>query len=74
MRTMNLGMGAENTDAFTTTFTDCKIDRIEEFPDRIIVSLRVKTRKDMARKLGQNSKMLGQSVSDWDYATAKAMS
>jgi hypothetical protein len=70
---MNLGQGNENMDAFTTTFTDSKIDRIEEFPDRIIVSLRVKTRKDMARKLGQNSMMLGQSVSDWNYATAKTI-
>jgi hypothetical protein len=73
VRTMNLGQGNENMDAFTTTFTDSKIDRIEEFPDRIIVSLRVKTRKDMARKLGQNSMMLGQSVSDWNYATAKTI-
>jgi hypothetical protein len=73
VRGMNLGLGNENMDASTTTFTDSKIDRIEEFPDRIIVSLRVKTRKDMVRKLGQDSTMLGQSVSDWNYATAKTI-
>jgi hypothetical protein len=73
VRLMNLGEGSENLDTQLIEFTDSKIDRIEEFPDRIIVSIRVKTRKDVIIKVGQTGKTLGQKASDWNYATAKTL-
>jgi type VI protein secretion system component Hcp len=73
VRLMNLGDGSENKEHQKTTFTDSKIDRVEEFPDRIIVSIRVKTRKDEVVKVDQDSKPKGKAASDWSYATAKKM-
>jgi type VI protein secretion system component Hcp len=74
VRLMNLGEGNVNKETQKTKFTDCKIDRIEEFPDRIIVSIRVKTRRDIVRSVGQDSQDTGHKASDWDYATAQKMS
>lgn len=74
VRLMNLGGDNINKETQKTKFTDSKIDRIEEFPDRIIVSVRVKTRRDVVREVGQDSEDKGHKASDWDYATAKAMS
>jgi type VI protein secretion system component Hcp len=74
VRLMNLGEGNVNKETQKTKFTDCKIDRIEEFPDRIIVSIRVKTRRDIVRQVGQDSQDMGHTASDWDYATAKTLS
>ena len=74
VRLMNLGDMNLNKETQKIKFTDCKIDRIEEFPDRIIVSVRVKTRRDVARQVGQDSENMGHKASDWDYSTAKTMS
>jgi type VI protein secretion system component Hcp len=71
VRLMNYGESNINKETQKTKFTDCKIDRIEEFPDRIIVSIRIKIRRDIVRAVDQDNQEQGHKASDWNYATAK---
>lgn len=69
-RMANIAKGAENTKTYTITYTDSKIDRIEEFPDRVILSIRVKTRTDQAWEIHQDGTKKGNKSADWDYSKA----
>jgi len=76
-RVGHLGDGADNTEMYSTTFTNCFIEAIEEFPDKLIVKARVNTRSDTAAATKYDATQgttSGSTSSGWDYAqnTAKA--
>ena len=62
--------GSTNTELYSSTFGDCKIDCIEEFPDKIILLVRIFTRSDEAIAVdttGAGGE--GNTASSWDYST-----
>lgn len=71
-RLANIGSGSELTDVYTTTYTDSKIDTIEEYPDRVNVLIRIKSREDDSVQVGQDNSQEGNNSSTWDYSTASA--
>ena len=68
----NIGDGSELTDIYTTTYEDTKIDMIEEYPDRVNVLLRIKSRTDDSVQVDQDNSQSGNNSSSWDYSTATA--
>jgi hypothetical protein len=71
-RLANIGDGSELTDIYTTTYEDTKIDMIEEYPDRVNVLLRIKSRTDDSVQVDQDNSQSGNNSSSWDYSTATA--
>ncbi len=65
--------GTENTELYSSTFSDCKVEGIEEFPDKLIVRVRVFTRSDEAIAVDTTG-AAGESntASGWDYSTNKS--
>jgi hypothetical protein len=62
--------GSTNTELYSSTFGDCKLDAIEEFPDKIILHVRIFTRADEAIAVdttGAGGE--GNTASSWDYST-----
>jgi len=70
-RVGHLGEGAENTELYSSTFENCYLEAIEEFPDKLIIKARTKTRSDTAAVTdfdGNQSTASGNTSSGWDYA------
>lgn len=62
------GADLANTVIYAAIFKNCHIESIEEFPDKIIVKVRVHARADYAKKISADS-MVGDAntASTWDY-------
>jgi type VI protein secretion system component Hcp len=76
-RVGHIGEGAENTEIYSTTYTNCKVESIEEFADKLIIKTRVTTRSDTAASTdftGTQGTPSGNTSSGWDYTTNTAMS
>jgi type VI protein secretion system component Hcp len=61
-----------NTELYSSTYTDCKIESIEEFPDKMIVKVSVTSRSDTAASTKRDATQesaSGSEVSGWDYTT-----
>ena len=62
--------GATNTELYSSTFGDCKLEAIEEFPDKIILHVRIFTRADEAIAVDTTgAEGEGNTASSWDYST-----
>jgi type VI protein secretion system component Hcp len=75
-RVGNLGEDKDNTEMYSTTFTNCFIETIEEFPDKLIVKARINTRSDTAAATKYDATQgttSGSTASGWDYAQNTAM-
>ena len=75
-RVGHLGEGSENTEMYSSTFSDCYLESIEEFPDKLIIKARVNTRSDTAAQTnftGAQTQTSGSTASGWDYTQNKAM-
>ncbi|MBM3469105.1 MAG: hypothetical protein FJX71_06720 [Alphaproteobacteria bacterium] len=75
-RVGHIGDGSENTEFYSSTYTNCHIEHIEEFPDKIIVKVSVSTRSDTAAETSHDAVQAttsGSTASGWDYTTNKAM-
>jgi type VI protein secretion system component Hcp len=69
-RVGHLGEGADNTEMYSSTFTNNFIESIEEIPDKLIVKVRVNTRSDTAATTdftGTQATTSGSAASGWDY-------
>jgi hypothetical protein len=56
---------------YSTTFTNCFLEAIEEFPDKLIVKARVTTRSDTAASTdftNAQATASGSTSSGWDYS------
>jgi hypothetical protein len=70
-RVGHLGEGKDNTEMYSTTFTNCFLEVIEEFPDKLIVKARINTRSDTAAATKHDAVQgttSGSTASGWDYA------
>ena len=70
-RVGHLGDGKENTALYASGFQNCKIESIEEFPDKLILKVRVSTRSDTAAVTDFTNTQTtpsGQTESGWDYS------
>jgi type VI protein secretion system component Hcp len=75
-RVGHLGADKDNTELYSTTFTNCFLEFIEEFPDKLIVKARVNTRSDTAAATKYDATQgttSGSTASGWDYAQNTAM-
>ena len=69
-RVGHLGDGQDNVEMYSSTFTNCFIEAVEEFPDKLIVKARVNTRSDTAATTdftGTQNTPSGSTSSGWDY-------
>jgi hypothetical protein len=69
-RVGHLGEGMDNTEIYSTTFTNCFLEAVEEFPDKLVIKARVNTRSDTAAATdytGTQNTPSGQTASGWDY-------
>lgn len=69
-RVGHLGQGSENTELYSTTFEDCFLESIEDFPDKLIIKARITKRTDEATATnfdGQPTADAGNTASSWDY-------
>lgn len=70
-RVGHLGEGKDNTEMYSTTFTNCFLEVIEEFPDKLVVKARINTRSDTAAATKYDAVQgttSGSTASGWDYA------
>jgi hypothetical protein len=77
IRVGHLGDGQDNVEMYSTTFTNCFLEAIEEFPDKLIVKARVNTRSDTAAATdytGQQGTTSGSTSSGWNYNENAPMS
>ena len=68
-RVGHLGDGQDNVEMYSSTFTNCFLEAIEEFPDRLIVKARVNTRSDTAAATdftATQATASGSTASGWD--------
>ena len=75
-RVGNLGDGADNTIMYQSTFTNCFLEALEEFPDKLIVKVRVTTRSDTAASTdftATQQQVAGSTSSGWDYSQNTAI-
>jgi len=75
-RVGHLGDGQDNTEMYSSTFTNCFLEALEEYPDKLIVRARVNTRSDTAAATdytGTQSSTSGSTSSGWDYTQNTAM-
>ncbi|MGV8947938.1 MAG: hypothetical protein ACOH2E_01000 [Candidatus Paracaedibacter sp.] len=62
--------GSSNTELYSSTFGDCKLDGIEESPDKLILYVRIFTRADEAIAVDTTGASgEGNTASSWDYST-----
>ena len=62
--------GAVNQELYNSKFGDCKIEAIEEFPDKLVLRVRIFTRSDMAIAVDTTGTAgPGNKASGWDYST-----
>lgn len=62
--------GSTNTELYSSTFLDCKLEGIEEFPDKLILRVRVFTRSDEAVAVDTTGAAgEANTASGWDYST-----
>jgi hypothetical protein len=62
--------GSSNVELYTSIFGDCKLDGIEEFPDKLILYVRIYTRSDEATAIDTTgAEGAGNTASSWDYST-----
>lgn len=65
--------GETNKELYSSTFGDCKIEAIEEFPDKLVVHFRIFTRADKAIAVDTKSAAgAANTASAWDYSTNKS--
>ena len=72
IRVGHLGEGKENTELYSSKFTNCFLESIEEFPDKLILKARVTGRIDKAAVTGFDLTTMqkapsGSAASGWDY-------
>ena len=62
--------GSTNTELYSSTFGDCKLEAIEEYPDKLVLRVRIFTRSDEA--ISVDTTGAGgdaNTASSWDYST-----
>lgn len=65
--------GATNKEIYSSTFGDCKIEAIEEFPDKLVVYVRIFKRADKAIVVDtKGGAGAANTASGWDYSTNKS--
>lgn len=67
-RVGHLGKGGDNTELYSSTFGDCYLESIEEFPDKLIIRAKVSTRSDTATATDFEEGQAGSTASGWDYS------
>ncbi len=71
-RVGHLGEGSENTEMYSSEFTNCFLESIEDFPDKLIIKARITQRSDVANTTGFDGKQeteagAGATASGWNY-------
>lgn len=62
--------GSSNTELYSSTFEDCKLEAIEEFPDKLVLHVRIFTRADESIAVDTTgAEGAGNTASSWDYST-----
>jgi hypothetical protein len=62
--------GDVNQELYWSKFKDCKIEAIEEFPDKLVLRIRIFGRSDMAIAVDTTGTAgAGNTASGWDYST-----
>lgn len=72
MKIVRLGHtdGSSNTELYSSTFGDCKLEAIEEFPDKLVLHVRIFTREDESMAIDTTGAAgEGNTASSWDYST-----
>jgi hypothetical protein len=65
--------GTSNTELYSSTFTDCKLEAIQEFPDKLVLHVRIFTRSDKAIAVDtKGTAGAANTASGWDYSTNKS--
>ncbi len=65
--------GAVNQEIYGSKFGDCKIEAIEEFPDKLVLRIRIFTRSDQAIAVDTKGTAGPANIaSGWDYSMNKA--
>lgn len=72
-RVGHLGADKDNTVMYQTVFTNCFLEAIEEFPDKLVIKARINTRTDTAAATDFTGTQAGNTSSGWDYAKNTAM-
>jgi hypothetical protein len=70
-RVGHLGEDKDNTIMYQTTFKNCFLEYMEEFPDKLVLKARITIRSDTAAvtDFTNNQKTpAGQTASSWDYS------
>jgi hypothetical protein len=70
-RVGHLGDGLDNTELYSTLFEKCFIEAIQEFPDKLVVRVRINTRSDTAAATkfdATETTKSGSTSAGWDYA------
>ncbi len=62
--------GAVNQEIYNSKFKDCKIEAIEEFPDKLVLRIRIFGRSDWAIAVDTTGAAgAANTASGWDYST-----
>ena len=69
IRVGHLGQGGENTELYSSKFSNCFLESIEEFPDKLILKARITQRSDTAAETDFDGTQSGNDASSWDYKT-----
>ena len=70
VRVGHLGSGKLNTELYSSKFSNCFLESIEEFPDKLIIKARITQRSDTAAVTGfegDQDQPSGSEASSWDY-------
>lgn len=71
-RVGHLGEANENTELYSSTFTNCFLESVEEFPDKLIIKARVTSRSDLAITTDFEGTIGPETASGWDYVLNQA--
>jgi len=73
-RVGHYGKDKDNTTIYSSTFTNCFLESIEEFPDKSIIKARVNTRSDKAASTDYDGTVVpAGAASGWDYTQNTAI-
>ena len=65
--------GSANEELYGSKFKDCKIEAIEEFPDKLVLRIRIFTRSDQAIAVDtKGTAGPANTASGWDYSLNKS--
>ncbi|MBX9805411.1 MAG: hypothetical protein K2Y18_06635 [Alphaproteobacteria bacterium] len=72
-RVGHLGKDKHNKLLYSSTFENCFLEAVEEFPDKLIIKARITKRTDKAAATDYTNTQKGNTVSGWDYAKNQAV-